>query len=309
MSNNLRIATRTSALAMAQTRMVADALKTYHPELDLQIVSVSTQGDQDRISPLWQLSGSGFFTSQLEQALLEDRADIAVHSCKDLPVQIAPGLMIGAVPERRHAEDVLIASEPVDSLAGLKPNAVVGSSSPRRIAQLRHFRPDVQVQPLRGNVETRLGKVKDGSFDAIVLARAGLARLNLVPEASFVFDPVEFVPAPAQGALAVQCRRGDTEIVTLLADLHHEATGIVVGVERTILAALHPGCHAPVGVYARLLGQNLHITALVADLDGQTYIKETAEGLSESSGQVVQTLLQKLLDAGAQDVIRRFESA
>jgi hydroxymethylbilane synthase len=294
---------------MAQTKITADLLKAAHPELDLQVVPLSTRGDQDRISPLWQMSGSGFFASQIEQALIEDRADIAVHSCKDLPVQMAPGLMVAAVPERRYAEDVLIASGTVKSLDDLKQNATIGSSSPRRIAQLRYFRPDLRIQPIRGNVETRLNRVKEGDVDAIVLARAGLERLNLMPEASFVFDPVKFVPAPAQGALAVQCRQGDTEIVTLLADIHHRPTGLAVAAERMILSALHPGCHAPVGVFAQLLEQHLHIHALVSDLDGRHYIKESVQGPAAAYEQSAQALLQKLLNAGADDIIRRFESA
>lgn len=294
---------------MAQTTIVADLLRTAHPELDLQVISLSTRGDQDRISPLWQMSGTGFFTSQIEQALVEDIADVAVHSYKDLPVQMAPGLTVAAVPERHWAEDVLIASEPVSGLDDLKRNALVGSSSPRRIAQLKRVRPDLRIQPVRGNVETRLSRVRQGDFDAIILARAGLERLNLMPEASFIFDPVEFVPAPAQGALAVQCRQGDTEIVTLLTDIHHEHTGIAVAAERMILAGLHPGCHAPVGVFAQISGQTIRIDALVSDLDGRRYIKESVRGAAASYEQAAQTLLQKLLDAGADDIIRGFESA
>jgi hydroxymethylbilane synthase len=308
-ANRLRIATRASALAMAQTKIVADLLKAVHPELGLQVLTVSTHGDRDRISPLWQMSGSGFFTSQLEQALIEDTADIAVHSYKDLPVQMAPGLMVAAVPERQHAQDVLVASALVKSLGDLKQNALIGSSSPRRIAQLRHVRPDLQIQPIRGNVETRLSRVKEGDFDAIVLARAGLERLNLMPKASFVFNPADFIPAPAQGAIAVQCRQGDAEIVSLLADIHHNTTGMAVAAERMILAGLHPGCHVPVGVFAQCSKEDMSIDAIVSDLEGRRVIKERVKGPAASYERSAQALLQTLLDAGAGEIIRGFESA
>ncbi|MCE5185892.1 MAG: hydroxymethylbilane synthase [Planctomycetaceae bacterium] len=302
-ANILRIATRGSSLAMAQAKLVADALKSCHSELAIEMVTVTTQGDRDRISPLWKMAGSGFFTTQVEQAVLRDQADIAVHSYKDLPVQFSPGLVIGAIPERKYAEDVLVAGEPIRGLCQLHRDALVGSSSPRRTAQLKRLRPDLVVRPIRGNVETRLAKVRNGDFDAIVLARAGLERLNLTPQISFVFDPCEFIPAPAQGALAVQCRKDDSAVKTLLADIHHEATARAVGAERRILEQLQPGCSAPIGALARTDGEDLLIDAFVADLEGKRYIRETIKGPAASWTELCDVLVQRLLAAGAQAVL------
>jgi hydroxymethylbilane synthase len=291
---------------MAQTKLVADALKAVHAGLTVEIVTVSTQGDQDRISPLWKMSGSGFFTTQVEQTLLEGKADIAVHSYKDLPAQLSRGLVVAAVPERRFPEDVLISDKPVKTLDELDSGLLVGTSSPRRTAQLKHFRPDLRTEPIRGNVETRLTKIKEGKFCAVVLARAGLERLNLMPKTAFVFDPSEFIPAPAQGALAVQCRQEDTEAGTLLSAIHHDTTGIAVSAERRVLAALHPGCHAPIGVFGRIEGDRLMLCAFTASLDGRRYIKESIEGTKTSCDALADALVQKLLAAGAADILEEF---
>lgn len=307
--NSLRIASRSSGLAMAQTKRIADALIAIHPELAIDIITVSTQGDQDRISPLWKMTGKGVFTTQVEEALLNNKADIAVHSFKDLPSQSTPGLVIAAVSERKFAEDVLVASQPVASLLQLKHGALIGSSSPRRIAQLKRFRPDLRTEPIRGNVETRLSKVSQGAYDAVVLAKAGLDRLNLTPEISFVFDPTEFIPAPAQGALAVQCRQGDTQIQNWLAQIHHRPTGVAVSAERKILAALHPGCHVPIGAFARVRDSVMEIYAFVADLDGKRYIKETIQGHPSDSDTLAETVAKKLLAAGAAAILEEFENA
>jgi hydroxymethylbilane synthase len=293
---------------MAQTKLVADALKAVHSGLSIEIVTVSTRGDQDRISPLWKMSGSGFFTTQVEQTLLEDKADIAVHSYKDLPAQFTRGLVVAAVPERRFPEDVLVSENPVKTLDEFNSGLLVGTSSPRRTAQLKRLRPDLRTEPIRGNVETRLSKIREGRFDAVVLARAGLERLNLMPKTAVVFGPTEFIPAPAQGALAVQCRQEDAEVKVILSAIHHDTTGITVSAERRVLAALHPGCHVPVGVFAQIEQEFLRICAFAASLDGRRYIKESIEGTKTSCDALADALVQKLLSAGAADILEEFSN-
>ncbi len=205
----LNIATRRGELALAQTRMVIAAVQAKHPDLDLRIVEITSAGDRDRRTALWDLKDTGFFTSHLEDALLEGKADLAVHSFKDLPTDQREGLAVTAVYDRRWPEDCLLAKRPVGSINELPTSARVGTSSLRRAAQLRHLRPDLQLVPLRGNVQTRIHKLETTDLDAIILARAGLERLGLAHLISFTFDPRQFLPAPAQGALAIQTRSDD----------------------------------------------------------------------------------------------------
>ena len=205
----LTVATRRGELALAQTQAVIAALKARHPDLDVHIREITTAGDKDRRTALWDLKDTGFFTSQLEDALLAGEADFAVHSFKDLPTQEREGLAVTAICNRQWPEDCLLAKQPVGSIDELPQSAKVGTSSLRRAAQLRHLRPDLQLVPLRGNVQTRIRKLQTTDLDAIILARAGLERLGLAETISVVFDPTQFIPAPAQGALAIQTRSDD----------------------------------------------------------------------------------------------------
>lgn len=305
----LRIATRGSALAFAQTKLVADALKEHSPDLEIQIKTITTSGDQDRISPLWKMSGSGFFTTQVEQALIDGTADIAVHSYKDLPTQITEGLIIAAIGKRDYPQDAVISNEKIRSISEFPEGTVIGTSSPRRIAQIRHKRPDLAVKPIRGNVETRLRKVRQGEYNAVILARAGLERLDLSKEITFTLDPADFIPAPAQGALAVQCRNDNQELISLLQCLHHEPTAITVSAERRVLSALHPGCHAPAGVFASLANHAIMIRAFVAGLDGKRFIMEVIDGPVSQANALADTLTDQLFKAGADDILKDFENA
>ena len=200
MSQVLTVATRRGELAIAQTRTVIAALKAGHPEIEIRIREITSAGDRDRKTALWDLKDTGFFTSQLEEALLAGEADLAVHSFKDLPTARATGLAVPAICDRKWPEDCLLAKRPIGSLDDLPKSARVGTSSLRRAAQLRHLRPDLELVPLRGNVQTRINKLQTTDLDAIILARAGLERLGLTDAISLVFDPKEFIPAPAQGA-------------------------------------------------------------------------------------------------------------
>ena len=252
MSGILKLGTRGSKLARWQADWVRERLA--ERGVAAEIVVIKTRGDAEVDRPLHELEGKGFFTKEIEEALLERRIDVAVHSLKDLPTRLAPGLALAAVPERGDPRDVLVTRQPgVTSLAGLPPAARVGTSSLRRVAQLRHLRPDVAVLPLRGNVPTRVRQVKeggDGALDAALLARAGLERLGLAAMVAVTLDPLEIMPAPGQGALGLEVRADDRVTRGALAPLEHAASARQVAAERSVLAALGGGCQAPVAAYA-----------------------------------------------------------
>lgn len=248
----LRLGTRGSRLALWQAGWVRDRLAACGVPADL--VVIKTRGDAEVDRPLQQLEGKGFFTKEIEEALLEQRIDVAVHSLKDLPTRLADGLALAAVPERADPRDVLVTRERgVTSLGGLPPAARVGTSSLRRVAQLRHLRPDVAVVPLRGNVPTRVRKATaggEGALDAALLARAGLERLGLAAVVAVTLDPLEIMPAPGQGALGLEVRADDRATRSALAPLEHPASARQAAAERSLLAALGGGCQAPVAAYA-----------------------------------------------------------
>jgi len=248
----LRLGTRGSQLALWQAGWVRDRLAACG--VTAEIVVIKTRGDAEVDRPLQQLEGKGFFTKEIEEALLERRIDVAVHSLKDLPTRLPHGLALAAVPERADPRDVLVTrARGVTALAGLPPAARVGTSSLRRVAQLRHLRPDVEVLPLRGNVPTRVRKVTeggDGTLDAVLLARAGLERLGLAAVVAVTLDPLEIMPAPGQGALGLEVRGDDRATRSALAPLDHPASARQVAAERSLLAALGGGCQAPVAAYA-----------------------------------------------------------
>lgn len=304
----IRIATRGSALAIAQTTRVAERLMAAHPQVRVELVTIQTRGDQQRHVPLWKLEGYGFFTTQVEAALLDGRADLAVHSYKDMPTQSDVRLSAAAIFERTHPEDAAVTASAASCLAEVPDGAVVGTSSPRRMAQLAGLRPDLDVRPLRGNVETRIQKVRNGDYDAIILARAGLERLGMSSEIAFCFDPTVFVAAPGQGALAIQTRADDAATQTLAACLHHTPTALCVQAERAVLAALHPGCHAPVGVHARLMGNELEIFALAAPIQGWPCLRRQVRGDCRCGEVLAAELVEQLRQGGVEDILKPFEA-
>jgi len=276
----LRLGTRGSRLALWQAAWVRDRLAECGVAADL--VVIKTRGDAEVDRPLQQLEGKGFFTKEIEEALLQRRIDVAVHSLKDLPTRLAHGLALAAVPERADPRDVLVTRERgVTSLAGLPPAARVGTSSLRRVAQLRHLRPDVAVLPLRGNVPTRVRKVTeggDGALDAALLARAGLERLGLAAVVAVTLDPLEIMPAPGQGALGLEVRADDRATRGALAPLEHPASARQVAAERGLLAALGGGCQAPVAAYAgNSEGGKERLYGRVTARDGAVQITASAE--------------------------------
>lgn len=301
--NRIRIASRASKLALAQSNCICDMLKSLASDIEISIVKVSTRGDRDRTDFLYKSESIGFFTSEVENELLEGRADIAVHSLKDLPTTLSPGLIIAAIPRRHSPADALVASNGVTSIEDLPSGASVGTSSLRRIAQLKHRRSDLNCVPLRGNVETRVEKVLSGQIDAAVVACAGLDRLNMSDKISAVLDPEEFVPAPAQGALAVQARAGDSELGKLLAKLNDESTQIAVDAERAVLQAMQGGCSIPLGVYSRILGDTITINAVISDLEGGKYIQRSQTGHISSDNDCAEKIARELLEAGGQEIL------
>ena len=296
----LRIGTRASALARTQARLVADALGVV-----VDIVPVVTTGDRSS-APLEQLGGTGVFVSALREALLAGEVDIAVHSYKDLPIGPTEGIVIAAVPNRDDPRDVLVARDRL-TLGELPAGARVGTGSPRRAAQLRALGLGIEVVPIRGNVDTRLGKVTSGEVDAVVLAYAGLRRLGRADEATEVLDPIQVLPAPAQGALAVECRESDAEARAVLAVVDDADTRAAVRAERALLAGLEAGCSAPVGGLAEVAegddGPEIFLRGSVTAVDGSAAVRLSATGPTATADAVGRRLAADLLAAGADQMM------
>ena len=296
----LRLGTRGSALALAQSGHVAVAV-TALTGREVELVRVQTEGDVNAAA-IAQIGGTGVFVTALREALLAGQVDLAVHSYKDLPTAAADGLVVAAVPVREDPRDVLVARDGL-TLGELEAGARIGTGSPRRTAQLLGLGLGFDVVPIRGNVDTRIGKVRAGELDAVVLARAGLARLDRVAEATEVLDPLTILPAPAQGALAVECRSADAELVALLSRLDDPDTRTAVVAERSLLAALEAGCTAPVGALAQVAegddGLEIYLRGLVAAVDGSDAVRLSATGPTSEAAEVGRRLAAELLDLGA----------
>jgi hydroxymethylbilane synthase len=263
----LTYATRRSALALAQCRAFVARLKAAHPDLELVEEQVVTTGDRIQDRPLSEVGGKGLFVKEIEEALLERRADLAVHSIKDVPGVLPPGLFIACIPAREDPRDVLVAPK-YGTLSALPKGAKVGTSSLRRAVSLRAARPDLEIVPMRGNVDTRLRKVDAGECDAIVLARAGLVRLGLEARATDVLAPEISLPAVGQGALGIECREDDESTRGVLAALHDAATSRCVAAERGVMVALEGDCKTPLGAFGERDGDDLRLRAFICDPDG-----------------------------------------
>ena len=296
----LRFGSRSSELARWQTGFVQRLIEAQWPGLKSGQILIQTEGDRVLELPLPEIGGKGLFTQELELALGEGRIDVAVHSLKDLPVEDSAGIVIGLIPEREVAHDVLV-SRNGEMLEALQPGAVVGTSSLRRQGQLLASRPDLVIKSLRGNVQTRLKKLEDGQYDAIVLAQAGLVRLGLEAHISQVLPYKTMMPAPGQGALAVQCRQGDRETLELLAILDDSVTRAEVEAERRFLEALGGGCSLPVGALAELRQGEIYMQAVVVSPDGQRSIRVTGSGLEP--GLLGAELAGEALEKGAGEVL------
>lgn len=316
MSDIIRIGTRGSALAMAQTRQIADRLARA-AKAEVELVPITTQGDTSRAS-LATIGGTGVFAAALREALLAGECDLVVHSLKDLPTADHPGLRLGAVPKRADARDALCARDGF-TLATLPEGARVGTGSPRRIAQLGAARPDVVAVDIRGNVDTRLGKVESGELDAVVLAAAGLGRLDRSDAVTELLDLAEWPTAPGQGALAIEVRRerGDRSLERALEAVDHAVTRAMVFAERLVLAGLEAGCSAPVGATAFLDDELLFLTASVYSADGTRQLtsshaatpdSRSAADLADSARDVAERVVAELLGNGAAELAPPEES-
>jgi hydroxymethylbilane synthase len=300
----LRLGTRRSPLALAQSRGVAAAITTATGRA-VELVEVTTRGDVTR-GDLAQIGGTGLFVGALRDAVLGGRVDLAVHSLKDLPTAPADGLVLAAVPPREDPRDVLCARDGL-TLAELPAGSIVGTGAPRRAAQLRALGLGLDVVAIRGNVDTRLARVAPGDLDAVVLARAGLARLGRLDAATEVLDPLQMLPAPGQGALAVECRSADTALRDALAALDDPSSRAAVTAERCLLAALEAGCTAPVGAYAEAAegdaGLELYLRAVVVSPDGSVGIRKSATGPLARADELGRELAADMLADGAGAVV------
>ncbi|HWB66685.1 MAG TPA: hydroxymethylbilane synthase [Mycobacteriales bacterium] len=296
----LRLGSRRSALALAQARAVAGVLQQAgHPS---ELVEVVTEGDRSAAA-VADFGGTGVFVTELRQRLLAGEIDLAVHSLKDLPTAPVDGIALAAVPVREDPRDALVSRDGV-RLAALPAGARIGTGSPRRMAQLRALRRGYDVVPLRGNVDTRLRRLADGELHAIVVAAAGLARLNRLDEASELLTPEQMLPAPGQGALAVECRAADQDLVGVLRTaLEHAPTRAIVTAERTLLAELEAGCSAPLGALAESAADQLTLHAVVADVAGQHLIRRSATGTPSAAVALGKRLAADLLAAGAAELM------
>lgn len=299
----LIFASRPSALARRQTEMVIQALQRAHPDLACTIHLITTQGDRILDKALPEIGGKGLFTQELESELLSGRVNCAVHSLKDLPTQSPPGLILGAIPERADVRDVLISARGY-TLETLPEGAVVGTSSRRRAAQLLHLRPDLRIENLRGNVDTRLRKALENRYDAVIMAAAGLARLGLEKEVTQYLPPETLLPAPGQGALAVQCRAADQDTLSLLAAIEHRPTRSAVTAERAFLEGLGGGCALPIAAFAEHTpAGRLHLIGRVLSPDGQEMIEVRGEG--EDARALGLDLAAQALSLGADRLLER----
>jgi hydroxymethylbilane synthase len=277
----LKIGTRGSALARRQVEIVVAALRERLPSVEVETVVTQTEGDRRADAPLEEIGGQGVFVKDIEAALLRQEIDLAVHSLKDMPPESPPGLTIAAVLPRGDARDALVTRDGW-TLAQLPPDARVGSDSRRRAVQVLAMRPDVRMESIRGNVDTRLRKVETGEYDAAVLAVAGLERLGLVHRATQVFSEREMIPAVGQGVLALQCRAADAGLVEALLAVDDHDTRIAITAERAFLRALGAGCRLPVGAYATVKGETLHMDALLADESSKAF-RGNASGPARSA--------------------------
>jgi len=298
----LTIATRGSALALWQANHIKDRLEAEHPGLTVHLLKIKTKGDKILDVPLAKVGGKGLFVKEIEEALLDGRAQLAVHSMKDVPTELPEGLEVGVIPEREASTDSLL-SVKYEGLAGLPRGAVVGTSSLRRQSQLATLRPDLKIESLRGNLDTRVRKLLAGEFDAIVVATAGLNRLELTAPKHEILGPPDFLPAVAQGALGIEYHSANAEVAAMLQFLNHEPSKRQVLADRGFLTGLDGGCQVPIAAWSVIDGERLRLTGFVADVDGSRPIRMTAEGPVDNAWDIGAALAEKVLAAGGKAIL------
>lgn len=303
MRKQIRIGTRASALALWQAEWVKSELEKKYPGTSVTLTKIKTTGDKILDVPLAKVGGKGLFVKEIEEAMLENEIDIAVHSMKDVPTFFPDGLHLSCITKREDPRDALLTRNKV-KFKDLPKGANVGTSSLRRQAQLMNVRPDFVIHQLRGNVDTRLRKLKEGQYDAIILAAAGVKRLGLAENVSEYIDPEISLPAIGQGALGIECRVDDRELNDMIAFFNHADTRTCVTGERALLRRLEGGCQVPIACYGEMKEGKLHLTGLVGSVDGKRIIKDAVDGAPEKAEKLGVTLAEKLLSRGADVILR-----
>jgi len=298
----IRIATRKSPLAMWQAEHVSNLLQKAHPGLDVELVGMSTQGDKILDTPLAKIGGKGLFVKELEQGMLEGRADIAVHSMKDVPVELPQGLHLAVILERDDPRDAFVSNNYIN-LEELPMGAVLGTSSLRRQCQISELRPDLKIKSLRGNVNTRLRKLDENQFDAIILASAGLKRLDFEKKITLALEPAQSLPAIGQGAIGIECRADDEWVNALIASLHDEETALCVKAERAMNSRLMGGCQVPIAGFAVVNHGNIFMRGLVGEPDGSRIIRSESSAPVTGAEALGAALAEDLLGQGADQIL------
>ena len=303
MTNTIRIATRKSPLALWQAEEVARQLKLYHPGIKVELVTMTTQGDKILDTPLAKIGGKGLFVKELEVGMLEGNADIAVHSMKDVPMAFPAGLHLSVIMEREDPSDAFV-SNTVTHIDNLPLNAKVGTCSLRRQTQLKEVRQDIEILDLRGNVNSRLAKLDNGDYDAIILASAGLIRLGFEDRIVHGISTTQSLPAIGQGAVGIECRCDDEEVNALLAPLNHKETSIRVKAERALNTRLNGGCQVPIGGFAELKGDQIHLRGLIGFPDGSKIFRSEKEASLEDAEALGIAVAEDLLSQGGGEVLK-----
>lgn len=304
MRNKVVIGTRKSVLAMWQAEYVADRLRKQYPKLSVELLPMSTKGDEILNKPLAEIGGKGLFIKELEYLLLEGKADLAVHSLKDMPADVPAGFAIAAVTDREDPRDAFV-SPAYESLADLPAGAVVGTSSLRRQSQLLHMRGDLRIVPLRGNVQTRLRKLDEGQYDAVILAAAGLKRLGLGERIRSYLSTDDSIPAAGQGVMAVEIRESDSDLRDMLAFLHNESVASAIRAERAFLGCVGGDCKVPAGAFAVPEGDRLKVEAFISSVDGKEFYRTQMEGDIAKADTLGTSIASVLLDEGGREVLEK----
>jgi hydroxymethylbilane synthase len=302
MQKHIKIGTRKSLLALTQSNWIKKQIEEKYPDVTVELVKIVTKGDKILDVPLAKVGGKGLFVKEIEDAMLNGEADIAVHSMKDVPSELPEGLHLGIITKRENPFDAFI-SKKYSSIAELPQGAIIGTSSLRRRSQLARMRPDLTIVDLRGNLDTRLRKLDEGQFDAIILAAAGLNRLGLADRAASYFTKNEMLPAVAQGAVGIELRTADKDLLAGLCFLDHHETSITVRAERAFLKRLEGGCQVPIGGFAELEGDKLAMDGLIVSLDGTQFIRESMEDSASDPERLGNALAEKLLSMGGQKIL------
>jgi hydroxymethylbilane synthase len=302
MKKKIKLATRKSLLALTQSTWVKEQIERHHPGVAVELVKITTTGDKILDVPLAKVGGKGLFVKEIEDALLDGRADLAVHSMKDVPTELPEGLHLGIVPERENPRDAFVSRKYRD-VSDLPHGAKVGTSSLRRKSQLARLRPDLMIEDLRGNLDTRLRKLDEGKYDAIVLAAAGLNRLGMADRITALLSPEQMLPAIGQGALGIELRRDDDELFAVLSFLNHPATVTAVAAERSFLQRLEGGCQVPIGAHATIEGDTVTLTGLIASVDGREILQDRISGPPAEAAGLGTTLADKLLAMGGRKIL------